>query len=342
MSALEKELLHGLGVGVRAIEPIRGGGNNRLYRAVVSDEKCYAVKVYWRDVRDARDRLATEFDSLAFMWSHGLRCIPAPVFCDKVAGFAVYEYVQGERVDGPRVETADIGQVVCFLGKLREMSHDESARSLAAASDACFSVGDIVSGVRRRIRRLREVSDNGVHGRDMKTFLGHELEPFFEQAVGNAMKSLERTGRAMDSVLSLQERTLSPSDYGFHNALRRSDGSLVFVDFEYFGWDDPAKMVVDFILHPAIPLSWDQKRYFLENMVGTFGEVLRDRIRIVYPLHGVAWCTRLLNEFVPEHASRREFAFQGADDGRLNMEEQLQKARRKMHQIRRDYPEILQ
>ena len=89
-------------------------------------------------------------------------------------------------------------------------------------------------------------------------------------------------------------------------------------------------------------LSWDQKRYFLENMVGTFGEVLRDRIRIVYPLHGGCLGTRLLNEFVPEHASRREFAFQGADDGRLNIEEQLQKARRMMHQIRRDYPEILQ
>lgn len=342
MSALEKELLHGLGVGVRAIESIRGGGNNRLYRAVVNDGKCYAVKVYWRDVRDTRDRLATEFDSLTFMWSHGLRCIPAPVFCDKVAGFAVYEYVQGERVDGLRVETADIGQVVRFLGKLREMSHVESARSLAAASDACFSVGDIVRGVHRRILRLREASDDGARHRDMKTFLGHELEPFFEQAVGNAIRSLEQAGRTIDSVLSLEERTLSPSDYGFHNALRRSDGSLVFVDFEYFGWDDPAKMVVDFILHPATSLSVDQKRYFLENMVGTFGELLRDRIRIVYPLHGVAWCTRLLNEFVPEHASRREFAFHGADDGRSDTEEQLQKARRKMHQIRQDYLEIVQ
>ena len=90
------------------------------------------------------------------------------------------------------------------------------------------------------------------------------------------------------------------------------------------------------------PLSWDQKRYFLENMVGTFGEALRDRLRIVYPLHGVAWCTRLLNEFVPEHASRREFAFHGADDGRSDTEEQLQKARRKMHQIRQDYLEIVQ
>ncbi len=342
MSALEKELSHGLGVGVRAIEPIRGGGNNRLYRAIVNDEKCYAVKVYWRDVRDTRDRLGTEFDSLTFMWNHGLRCIPAPVFCDKAAGFAVYEYVQGERVDGLRVETGDIGQVVRFLGKLREISRADAARSLAAASDACFSVGNIVTGVRRRILRLRDVPGDGVHYRDMKTFLGQELEPFFEQAVGNAIKSLERAGRTLDSVLPLEERTLSPSDYGFHNALRRRDGSLVFVDFEYFGWDDPAKMVVDFILHPSMRLPWEQKRYFLESMAGVFGEVLRDRIRIVYPLHGIAWCARLLNEFVPEHASRREFAFQGTDDGRLSMEEQLQKARRKMHQIRQDYLEIVQ
>ena len=48
-------------------------------------------------------------------------------------------------------------------------------------------------------------------------------------------------------------RVLSPSDFGFHNALRRPDGTIVFVDFEYFGWDDPAKMMADAMLHPGNP-----------------------------------------------------------------------------------------
>ena len=43
----------------------------------------------------------------------------------------------------------------------------------------------------------------------------------------------------------MAQRALSPSDFGLHNALRGQDGQLRFVDFEYFGWDDPVKLVSD-------------------------------------------------------------------------------------------------
>lgn len=342
ISTLKSKLSLGLGMEVLEIEPISGGGNNRLYRIVVNDGQCYAVKVYWCDARDRRNRVATEFDSLTFMWNRGFRCIPAPVFCDGTSGFAVYEYVQGEKLDGQHVETQDIGHVVHFLARLKEASRSEEARSLMAASDACFSVADVVTSVRQRLVRLRDVSNDGIRGRQLAMFLSQELEPFFAQAVVEAAALLKCTEFSLDAVLSPAERTLSPSDYGFHNALRRDDGSLVFVDFEYFGWDDPAKMVVDFILHPAMRLSADQKWYFLENMTEVFGETLRDRVRFVYPLHGVAWCARLLGEFVPECASRREFAFRGADHECPEPLVQLQKAREKLDQIMRDYLEIVQ
>lgn len=340
MDALESGLSQALDAEVREIKPIPGGGNNRLYRITVNDGQRYAVKVYWCDARDRRDRLATEFDSLTFMWGSGLRCVPAPVLRDKAGSFAVYEYVPGEKPDSHHVKTGDVGQVIRFLARLKEVSRSEGASSLEAASDACFSVADVVTGVRQRLKRLRDVPDNGVHGRELAMFLDQELEPFFEQAVTGAVELLRQTGLSLDTELPPVERTLSPSDYGFHNALRRDDGSLVFVDFEYFGWDDPAKMVVDFLQHPAMSLSTEQKRYFLENMIDVFGETLRDRVRLTYPLHGAAWCARLLNEFIPEHASRREFAFRETDRGRPEPAMQLRKARGKLEQIRQDYLEI--
>ena len=48
-------------------------------------------------------------------------------------------------------------------------------------------------------------------------------------------------GVSWEQELLEQYRTLSPSDFGFHNALRTPAGTMVFLDFEYFGWDDPAK-----------------------------------------------------------------------------------------------------
>ena len=66
-----------------------------------------------------------------------------------------------------------------------------------------------------------------------------------------------------------------PSDFGFHNSLRREDGSLAFVDFEYFGWDDPVKLTADILLHPGSPLAASQRRRFRQAVCQLYGE---DRI----------------------------------------------------------------
>ena len=43
----------------------------------------------------------------------------------------------------------------------------------------------------------------------------------------------------------MEDLQISPSDFGFHNALRTNTGP-VFFDFEFSGWDDPAKTIIDF------------------------------------------------------------------------------------------------
>ena len=107
-----------------------------------------------------------------------------------------------------------------------------------------------------------------------------------------------------------RERTLSPSDFGFHNALRRSDGTIVFLDFEYFGWDDPAKTISDFLLHPAQNLDPSLKDHFLKKMLNSFSKspFLQERLSVFYPLYALKWCLILLNEFLVSELQRRNFA----------------------------------
>jgi hypothetical protein len=127
-------------------------------------------------------------------------------------------------------------------------------------------------------------------------------------------------------------RTLSPSDFGFHNALRRSGGGLVFLDFEYFGWDDPAKTVVDFLLHPAMQLTLEQQQEFLTQIMCALERVerLSDRIKLVFPLFGMKWCCILLNEFTRGHLQRRVFSGSTSPEAHLLEQKkiiQLSKAR---------------
>ena len=54
---------------------------------------------------------------------------------------------------------------------------------------------------------------------------------------------------------------------GSNDALRQTDGRLRYVDFDYFGWDDPAKLTADFLLHPAMQLSADDRSGFVRRMM---------------------------------------------------------------------------
>ena len=115
----------------------------------------------------------------------------------------------------------------------------------------------------------------------------------------------------MSFVLPLpgERRSLCPSDFGFHNALRNATG-LTFLDFEYFGWDDPVKLTCDFLLHPGMRLSDSLKRRFVAAALVIYGAdpTFARRLSLLYPLFAVRWCLILLNEFLPERWAHRVHA----------------------------------
>ena len=141
--------------------------------------------------------------------------------------------------------------------------------------------------------------------------------------------------------ISPTQRTLSPSDFGFHNALKKPDGSVVFLDFEYFGWDDPVRLVSDFLLHPGMDLSMDLKKKFLSGCLDIFSgdPEFTFRLKLLYPLIGIRWCMILLNEFLPERWARRQFAG-STNDMHQAQQRQLEKARQMLITIENDKEEL--
>jgi hypothetical protein len=116
---------------------------------------------------------------------------------------------------------------------------------------------------------------------------------------------------------------------------------LVFLDFEYFGWDDPAKTVADFLLHPGMQLSPALKQRFFPGMMAAFAGMpkLQHRVRAVRPLFALKWCSILLNEFTLEDRARRCFA--GGAQGAWNETVQLEKARRMLVHAKNDDHDFL-
>lgn len=125
---------------------------------------------------------------------------------------------------------------------------------------------------------------------------------------------------------------MSPSDFGFHNALWRTAEQVVFIDFEYAGWDDPAKMVCDFFCQPAVPVSLEYLDRVCEVVASEMPNPASflQRVNLIMPVCRLKWCCILLNEFVPLGTWRRRFAAGGVDPEQRKAQ-QLHKASALLH-----------
>ena len=305
------------GAPVVSVQACGGGGNNRVYRIQTLD-RTYALKSYGPASLDDRDRLSHEYDGLRFLnESGGATALPAALAVDRAARCALYEWIEGAVPveHGP----SDVTAVLELLAMLHGRRHAPGATNLPPATEAVLRLSDLLKQIEGRLERLRVVFPAEP---ELAAFLETELPP-----------QLDRWSAALfpwdiEAMLPPSARTLSPSDFGFHNALRKADGSLVFIDFEYFGWDDPAKLGADFLWHPAMKLSAAERACFLDGIIGLYGSdpSFSQRFTACYPLYGIRWVLIILNEFLPKLWARRAFSGKGGDwEGAKRA--QLQKAR---------------
>ena len=82
------------------------------------------------------------------------------------------------------------------------------------------------------------------------------------------------------------------------------------MDLEYFGFDDPVKLITDFIWHPAMSLSASQKKFWVEESMNIFEKTpkIEARFLAAWPVIGLRWSLILLNEFLKEGWEKRVHA----------------------------------
>ncbi len=287
------------------IKPIAGGGNNRVYR-VESAAAPVVLKAYFRHPADPRDRLRADFGFSSFAWEVGARALPRPLASDPAAGMAVYEFVAGRKLGPGEVTAAHVDEAAAFVREVNEQRDDRRAAELPEASEACFSIAAHVDCVDRRIDRLAGIDAASPRGGEATTLVATRLRPAWHHVHDSVLAS----AAAADTSLAGADRCLSPSDFGFHNAILADDGRLRFLDFEYAGHDDPAKMACDFFCQPAVPVPREHLGGFVDAVADLWADpvAFRRRVGLLLPVYELKWCCIMLNEFLPSADSRREFA----------------------------------
>ncbi|WP_407189238.1 aminoglycoside phosphotransferase family protein [Bradyrhizobium centrosematis] len=317
---------HLAGARVTAAQPARSGGNNRVFRLEMAEGPPLALKHY---PSDGRDRLGQEYDALTFLSRHGIDSAPRPIAKDANASCALYQWFDGEAaVLRPRHDDAD--QLADFLIELQKLRDAEGAQALRNASASIFSPEQAVAQYELRLDGLRRAADDHP---DLRAFINNSLVPSTAAAVTRLRRRYAELGRDPATNLLPAHRALSPSDFGLHNALRTEDGRLRFIDFEYFGWDDPVKLVSDTAIHPGSDLPEAGANRIIERLSRMFeagDDAFAIRRTVLYPVFGAIWCLIVLNAYLPESRSRRAMAAQGGDLT-VRLAGQLDKARR-LHQ----------
>lgn len=288
--------------------PCGTGGNNRVMAVVIGSRKLIA-KWYFSHASDSRDRLGNEFGFLSYANRIGISCVPTAIACDPARQVALYEYIEGTMITADQLSAREVTQALEFFLALNRAETRPQAASLPAASEACFTLDDHLATVDGRIERLLKIDLRTDVDRDARLFVG-ELEARWKQLKTAIVAAAPKRGIAADVPLTEDQRCISPSDFGFHNALRRPSGDVCFLDFEYAGWDDPAKMAGDFFSHPAVSVDHRFREQFVAGAMSFCGnpQTLVTRAELLFPVFQTKWCCIILNDFLADSARRRKFA----------------------------------
>jgi hypothetical protein len=300
-----RRLLGGQDVRMERLAP---SGNNRLFR-IDGAGRPIVAKWYLQDGSDRRERQTAEWQFLRYCEELGLHCVPRGLEYDSGARVTLLSFVEGRSFGGSPGE-AEVAEAARFAHDLNPSARPVPA-DLSPASEGGFSFADHDAQLVARLDRLREL-----YGEDETIAAARILVAGMERCHERWRDACgRRVAAELARPLPQAEHCVSPSDFGFHNVLVGEDDRLSFLDFEYAGWDDPAKLVCDFFWQPRFPVPLALREPFVKSVLAFSREIAfhRERVHLLDPLFGLKWCCILLNPFLPQWEVRHAFAAPSGD-----------------------------
>ncbi|MDP3255191.1 hypothetical protein [Bosea sp. (in: a-proteobacteria)] len=201
------------------------------------------------------------------------------------------EWIEGDIIT--RHQPGDLDDALRFVEGIFRASQDAGASGFPLASEACLSAIEIC-------RQIDQRFDSFISHAPLDQALVDIVKPAYAAARDTIASEL-----AAPSDLAPSQRRLIPADFGFHNAIRQRDGTVRYIDFDYFGWDDPVKFIADFVVHPAMSLDADERAEVVARLTNALPDSVAAsaRLRRHLPLYAIRWALILLNAFRKDRAA---------------------------------------
>ena len=287
-----KNRLNQYGLEDLTFEKLNYGINTSAWH-ICSGNKNFFLKFYISQKNDKRDRLGTELKFTKLLENGGFKNIPKILISNKNENWALFEWLDGEKIKNPNQK--DLEDIINFIKKIQTLKKFEESKKIGEASEACFNLIDHKNLIINRLNQL--INYSGILG---KSWLIFEVLESINKCVNNFQSYFSSNS---SKSLSLQKRILSPSDIGIHNILKIKN-QLYFHDFEYAGWDDPHKLIVDLLIQPENVLSKETSLKLYKSMESFFSlEANLHSLKIYLVLYRAKWVCIILKKFLSNNLS---------------------------------------
>ncbi|ALU44784.1 aminoglycoside phosphotransferase family protein [Pseudoalteromonas rubra] len=278
-----------LGTENFTISALSGGANNRGYK-IVSHDTSWFLKSFSPNHSHSTHKLANEFGFSQYLWQNAVTSVPEPIAYNPQAYVSLFSFIHGEPIAEAKPDS--VKSALQFLERINAIP--QSREHLNIASESPDSLYGFYSIIEKRLARFQPQQDN------------QALNTLLQQIQTRANKLLCRL--PADAKNKQTRKVLSPSDFGFHNALQTNQG-LVFFDFEYAGIDTSWKLLCDFFSQPAVPVDMTSLDVFFASRLFEHVPNQKDTFLTILELTQLKWCLIMLNEFLGDVQSRRQFSW---------------------------------
>ena len=273
------------------VNKIKGQRNSQLYKIIYKDGLIAALKNYPAEDLDRRKRLKREYESLQLMKKNGFKDVSKVLYQDENLNIIIFQWISG--IKPIKIDNHELNKSINFIKKIKKISRKTVGNFYFDAVESCKSLKDITSQINYKMNDLLKSKNNS---EKFKHFLRFMLKPTYMNLHKEAKHS--KMYKLFIQPINKNYEILSPSDFGFHNAIKKSK-KIIFIDFEYFGKDDPVKLAADFLLHPGMKLKDDQKKKWLKAVLKVFkrDKYFEQRLKFLIPFYAIRWSLIVLNDF---------------------------------------------
>jgi hypothetical protein len=243
------------GYEISNIMPILGSANSTVYKINTRKDNFF-LKIYPNEELkyDQTSRFTRETNFLAYLNTALIKNTPKLVYKSEKDQVILTSWVNGDEIK--KISINSLRAMVNFTAECNKNSHIIDAQRITQAKDSWRSSSIAVNDIRSRWENLMTGVTN-----DKKKM--HEVQEFLKvrnlsEMIKHEVDLFEKKTSKCHWQTSTIKQILSQSDMSINNT-KRDGCEFSFFDFEYAGWDDPAKLATDILCHPDHNLSHEDE-----------------------------------------------------------------------------------